>query len=248
MSLKPRSYHLGDLVWKEVQELIDGGWTRVIIPCGATEAHGSTGLATDTIIPEGMSIELAAKLDALIAPSIAYGVLRTLKAYSGSVSLTPETYTALMIEIGQELARNGFKELIFLNGHAGNRDSLKNASFAIHNSHQVKTLVYDWYFEPDDVTLSIYGGPGGHSGAGETGMVIAIHPDAAPENIWTDDEAGTLNPSISAYPSPFPIMLMAEGEGLPDPDPEKARLFFETVVSTAFDSIKRVTDRWVKLP
>ena len=101
--------------------------------------------------------------------------------------------------------------------------------------------------EPDDLTIDVYDGPGGHSGAGETGMVLALEPDGAPENLWQKDEAGTLNPAITAYPGPFPIILVEENAGLPDTDKVKAEKLLELVLEKAQKNIERVLVRWEKL-
>ena len=70
----PRSYNLEHLLWHEVRNLVSSGIKRVLIPCGATEAHGSTGLGTDTIIPRNMALLLAPKLNAVGAPALSSSV------------------------------------------------------------------------------------------------------------------------------------------------------------------------------
>ncbi len=247
MKLTPRSYLLADLLWSEVHALVEAGWTRVMIPCGAQEAHGATGLATDTIIPSGLADYLAPRLDSLIAPPMPYGLLRSLTVYPGSVSFSENTYQQVMLEIAEGLVRTGFHELLFINGHSGNRGVLKDVAWKIHLDGRAKALVYDWYSEPHDLTYDFYDGPGGHSGAGETAMVTAFQPEAAPENLWKKDEADALNPAINAYPGPYPIILMEAEKGLPDHDPEKATQFMNAVVDVAEKSIQSVLKRWSDL-
>jgi len=240
----PRDYHLENLLTHEVQELVPDSIRRVLVPCGALEAHGAIGLGTDTIIPTGLAEKLAPRLNALIAPAIPFGTLRTLRRYPGSAGLSPDTYLTLLKEIGAELIATGFDEIIFLNGHAGNLGGLKEASYYLHIEHNAFALAYDWYREPDDYAYEIYDGPGGHSGAGEAGLVVAYRPEAAPEGLWNREDAGTLSPSIAAYPGPYPIIMMDETSGLPDLDPEKAETFARKVESIAAESLQRVIDRW----
>ncbi len=247
MSFKPRNYLIQNLLWKEVRDLVDQGCKRVLIPCGATEAHGATGLGTDTIIPTGLAEKLAPEFDALIAPAIPYGVLKSLRSYTGSVTLEPETYETLMTEIGMGLLESGFEELIFLNGHSGNREGLKKAAFELHSDYDARTLVYDWYLEPEDSSPGVYDATGSHSGAAETGMVTAIEPNAAPVDMWNKDEAGPLSPAVYAYPGPYPIILFEEDAGLPDHDVSKAEKFFDIVLDMARKSISRVINQWESL-
>ncbi len=246
--MEPRSHQLENLLTHEVAELVPHSCHRVLIPCGALEAHGAAGLGTDTIIPAGLADAIAPRLHALIAPPVPYGKLKTLANYPGSVSLSEETYTQLLYEIGDGLLRTGFKELIFLNGHSGNLGPIKNAMFRLHRERNARCLAYDWYREADDISADLYDGPGGHSGCGETAMVLAFRPEAAPSDSWRKDDAGTLNPATYAFPGPYPIILMEEGAGLPDYDAAKADRFMALVVEKAVQSIEAILDRWQHVP
>jgi len=247
MSDSVRSRQLEELLTSEVAQVVPSAIDRVIIPCGATEAHGAAGLGTDTIIPVGISNRIAEQLNALVAPAVPYGVLKSLRRYPGSVSLDPATYAQLLFEIGTGLLDSGFRKLIFINGHSGNFDGIKQACFRLHRERAAHALAYDWFREPVQGEGYPYGEMGGHSGAAETGLVLALRPGAAPEGRWKDEDAGTLNPAITAYPGPFPIILDNEGAGLPDYDPKKAEIFLESVTSLAASSLKRVLDRWEAL-
>jgi creatinine amidohydrolase len=242
-----RDFHLENLLTSEIKSLVPEKSNRVLIPCGALEAHGAIGLGTDTIIPYGLAEALAPMLNALIAPPIPFGVLRSLSRYPGSVTLTKKLYYDLLMEICNGLIHSGFNEIIFLNGHSGNNSVIKDVAHSLHIENDVFAMVYDWYYEPDDITRKIYDGPGGHSGAGETGLVLTFRPEAAPVDLWKKEDAGTLNPAINAYPGPFPIILMEEDQGLPDMDIEKAKVLTNEVVSVAFKSINKVLDRWEEL-
>ncbi len=244
MSGKVRSWKLEELLTSEVGELVPSRIHRVLIPCGATEAHGAAGLGTDTLIPEGIALRMAPELNALVAPSLPYGTLRTFSRYPGSVSLTAETYTRLLVEIGEGLLTSGFTELLFINGHAGNLDAIKSASFELHRTRRAFALAYDWFREIPEEGSGPYEALGSHSGTAETGLALAIRPEAAPEGLWRKEDAGTLNPAVSAYPGPFPIILEREGEGFPDYDEEKAARFMEGVAKRAVQSLQRVLDRW----
>jgi creatinine amidohydrolase/Fe(II)-dependent formamide hydrolase-like protein len=246
--MKPREYRLENLLSSEVHQLVPKHIHRAIVPCGATEAHGSIGLGTDTIIPDGLAEKIAPEVEALIAPAVPYGVLRTLSRYPGSISLSPELYTSLMTQVGLDLGRAGFTQIIFLDGHAGNIGSLKEAAFTLHREHGLFALVYDWYLEQDDEgNAKPYNGFGGHSGAAESGLVRALRPEAAPEGLWKSRDAGTLNSAVSAYPGPYSIILETEGEGLPDFDEKKADEFLKLVAARTVASLSGVLERWEEL-
>ncbi|MFH0883873.1 MAG: creatininase family protein [bacterium] len=247
MSSSVRSWKLEELLTSEIGELVPKRIHRVMIPCGATEAHGAAGVGTDTLIPEGLALRIAPALNALVAPAVAYGTLRTLSRYPGSVTLTPETYTRLLVEIGTGLMDSGFRELLFINGHSGNIDSIKAAAFELHRKRGAFALSYDWFREIPGNEPGAYEALGGHSGTAETGLVLAIRPEAAPDGQWKKEDAGILNPAIAAYPGPFPIILEHEGEGFPDYDRDKAERFLDAVAARAVQNLQRVLDRWETL-
>jgi len=47
-----------------------------------------------------------------------YGICRTMRNFSGTVSLSPETFAPLVREILAEYARHGAKKMVLLAGHA----------------------------------------------------------------------------------------------------------------------------------
>ena len=74
---------LQNLNWKEVRDILMEK-RGVILPVGTMEAHGCANLGTDITIPEYIAEKVADNLDLLIAPSINYGITRTLLPYPGS--------------------------------------------------------------------------------------------------------------------------------------------------------------------
>jgi len=90
----------------------------VIVPTGATEAHGPhMPLDTDTHQVDHIAALLADKIDAVVAPPVAYGISKTFEKFPGTISLSIPTYQLLVFEIGAALVRQGFKHIILLNGN-----------------------------------------------------------------------------------------------------------------------------------
>ncbi len=93
----------------------------VILPTGATEAHGPhMPTDTDTHQVEHIALRLADRIDAVVAPPVAYGVSKTFEFFPGTISLTIPTYQTMVFEIGAALIRQGFRHLIILNGNRPN--------------------------------------------------------------------------------------------------------------------------------
>ncbi len=168
----------------EIGESIKNGM-GVIVPTGATEAHGPhMPTDTDTHQSEYIAIKLAERINALVAPPIAYGVSMTFENFPGTISLTIPTYQKMLFEIGAALIKQGFNHLILLNG---NRPS------GTANDQVARFLVdeldkdYDFkvsavsYWEPaadkiHAIRKSVVGGMG-HAGELETSFQLATRPN-----------------------------------------------------------------------
>ena len=94
----------------------------LLLPLGATEPHGPHApLSTDTLISVGVcertAERLAGELDVLVLPPVAYGVTRYGAAFPGAVSIDEETLAALVSDIRDSLAGQGFSRLVLVNNH-----------------------------------------------------------------------------------------------------------------------------------
>jgi creatinine amidohydrolase len=93
----------------------------VILPTGATEAHGPhMPTDTDTHQAEYVALALAERIDAVVAPAVAYGISKTFEFFPGTISLSIPTYQTMLFEIGAALIKQGFRQLIILNGNRPN--------------------------------------------------------------------------------------------------------------------------------
>lgn len=126
MNTRLRSLLLAELAWPEVQAALENGYDTAIIPLGATEQHGPhLPAGTDTFRAEALATRLAAALDrALVAPVIPIGCSEEHRDFAGTLSLRHETLAAILVDVGDSLARQGFQRLIFLSAHGGNERAL----------------------------------------------------------------------------------------------------------------------------
>ncbi len=96
----------------------------VIVPTGATEAHGPhMPTDTDTHQAEHMAVRLAERVNAVVAPAIPYGISKTFEHFKGTVSLSIPLYQELVYEVGAALIKQGFTHLVLLNGNRPNGTS-----------------------------------------------------------------------------------------------------------------------------
>ncbi|HEV8310158.1 MAG TPA: creatininase family protein [Methylomirabilota bacterium] len=97
--------------------LAEGRW--LLLPFGAVEAHGPhLPLSTDLIQAEHVCAAVAARVRGLWAPGLPYGICRTMRNFSGTVSLTPATFQAVVREVVGEYVRHGARKLALYSGHA----------------------------------------------------------------------------------------------------------------------------------
>jgi creatinine amidohydrolase len=121
------------MTWGEVEEYLRGS-QGVIIPVGATEQHGPTGLiGTDAICAESLAWGVGEATGALVAPTISYGMSVHHMNFAGSVTVRPSTLIRVVRDVIVSLARHGFRRLYFINGHGGNTPSLGAAFFEAYN-------------------------------------------------------------------------------------------------------------------
>ena len=152
-----------------------------ILPAGIMEKHGPhLPLSTDLILAREISSR-AAKLEyALVFPEFYFGQIFEAKHQPGTVAYSPELVWNMLEETCEEMARNGIKKIIIVNGHGGN-----NNLFAYFCQTQLaKRKDYSVvFFQPDDsaideeiekLRLTDYGG---HADEVETAMVYAVRPD-----------------------------------------------------------------------
>jgi creatinine amidohydrolase len=185
MTDRAHSEHLlAHLAWPDAKEAADAG-RLVIVPTGAIEAHGPhLPLDVDTHQAEAVALRLAERISALVAPAIAYGYSTTFMAFSGTVTLSAETYQQVVFEVGASLIEGGFRRLLILNGNRPNGTCNDVAARRLSDAYkdepglQVTALSY---WEPASAAIhkvrqSAVGGMG-HACEFETSLQLALRPD-----------------------------------------------------------------------
>lgn len=170
-------------------EGLDRENTIVMIPLGATEQHGSQApLGTDAMIAEAMPDYIRRELEKadpdfpmLIFPAIPVGFSVEHLNFCGSISFKPDTYYHMLYDITASLARHGFKKLVFLICHGGNRPVVDTLARQARADFGILPFVLasGAFFHPDvQATISEGNSWDFHGGEMETSMVLAINPSA----------------------------------------------------------------------
>ncbi|MBU4328990.1 MAG: creatininase family protein, partial [Acidobacteria bacterium] len=196
--------------------------------------------------PEAMAREIAASVNALIAPTLNYGITPAMKAFPGAVSISPEAYRPFVVDILENLADNGFRNIIILNGHGGNTAVLKDVTAPVANGKKVRILVINWWSLADDITKEVFGENGGHAGNNETAYIQAVYP----EHIHTErysEEMASVNPPPGAFftvPVTSSIGLYEKGQGYPTFRKDQAEEYFQKVNEKVAALIQDVLQKW----
>lgn len=157
---------------------IQGSIDTVIIPIGTTEAHGPhLPLGTDFMIPNHIASKLENNLGdkIIIAPPVNYGCSWNLGFYPGTINISGETMTNYIFEICQGFLKWGILNIVFLNGHGGNRPALQLAAQKAADQG-AKVLLINWWIDYAEQIATICSGKG-HAGEDETSAVLAIAAD-----------------------------------------------------------------------
>lgn len=228
----------------ELEALVPAKVDTVILPVGTIEAHGVIPLGTDMLIPDALAERLCGELNALIAPSIPYGITRGLYGHPGTVFITPQVFKAYVGDVIASLAKTGFEKVVVINGHGGQITELQDALFEASKGSNVKALLVNWWFGMEDVCKENLAREGGHAGADETAAVMAIDPNLVRRDLYDDKMVVRQAPSFRAYPFPGSIITYAEGDARLNFDEAKCRAYFDAVAGRLLAMIKDILARW----
>ena len=120
--------------------------TPVILPLGAIEAHGPhLPLETDNLLAERYGARLAAATGGYVLPVLPFGQVFSLGDFPGSLSVSNESLSRIVAEVGEGLYRQGVRILVLFSAHLGNMVAMKDAArrlFAEHKDFRVLHMVY----------------------------------------------------------------------------------------------------------
>lgn len=123
------SFLLGELPWPDARyQLMQA--KASIIPVGGIVQHGPhLPLENDSIAAEYYARQVATRLYPyiIVTPTLSIGVAGANMATVGTLTLTPETLTAVAFDLAASLSKHGLKKIIFYNGHEENKEALEAA-------------------------------------------------------------------------------------------------------------------------
>ncbi len=117
---------LNDMTWPEVAEVLDKTHI-IVVPVGAIEQHGyHLPLSVDSRCAGYIAEKAAEKLVSegeirvVVAPVIRYTDVTHFRCYPGTIGVSTDTFMKVIEDVARGLINQGFKNIVFLNGHGPN--------------------------------------------------------------------------------------------------------------------------------
>ncbi len=243
----PSTREMNLVTWQEFQEWVPGKIETVLLPVGTLEPHGVLPNGSDNLAPEAMARELAARLNAMIAPTLNYGVTGSMKAFPGAFAISEKAYRSFIADIFRGLSGNKFVNIIVLNGHGGPQTAiLRSEADKASEKYRVRILVINWWSLASEETFSVFKENGGHAGNNETAYIQAIVPGHVHPERYSQEMATAYPERSSWHAVPFPssIGLYEKGQGYPTFDEKQAKEYFKQVNNRVVKLIDEVIRKW----
>lgn len=244
---EPSTREMERINWMEFRELVPSKIDTVLVGTGTLEAHGVVNNGADITAPTAIARTIAPRVNALIAPTLPYGITGSLQAYPGGFQISEASYRPFVKDILTGLAQNGFRNIIVINGHGGPQTAVLNAvASEVANERGVRTLVINWWSFASDITLAVFGEDGGHAGWNETAFMQAIDPTLVHADRYKPELALAYPPTGTWSASPFPatIGLYKPGQGYPKFDPKTADEYYRKVTDAVATLVSDTIRRW----
>src|SRR5205085_7543227 len=173
------SVHWEELTAADFRDGIARAQGTCLLPIGIMEKHGPhLPLGNDLLNVRYAALNAAQQEYAVVFPEYYFGQIFEAKHEPGTVAYSAELQLRLLQETTDEMARNGCKKVIIVNGHGGNEHLLPFfAQSQLDSPHDY--VVYVLAGE-----RSRTGGPGKkstgvdyHAGENETSNTMISHPD-----------------------------------------------------------------------
>jgi creatinine amidohydrolase len=150
-----------------------------LLPFGILEKHGPhLPLGTDLLNVRYASLQAAAQEYAVVFPEYYFGQIFEAKHEPGTVAYSAELQLRLLQETTDEMARNGCKKVIIVNGHGGNNHLLPYfAQSQLDNPHDYVVYVLAGGSRRAGGPPLKSTGPDMHAGENETSNTLVSRPD-----------------------------------------------------------------------
>jgi creatinine amidohydrolase len=172
------SVHWEELTASDFRGGIHRSQGTCLLPFGILEKHGPhLPLGTDLLDVRYAALHAADQEYALVFPEYYFGQIAEARHEPGTMAYSRSLQLALLQETTDEMARNGCKKVLIVNGHGGNESLLPYfAQTQLDKPHDYVVYVFD-------ERTPQHGGPSRktkidmHAGESETSKMLVSRPD-----------------------------------------------------------------------
>jgi creatinine amidohydrolase len=187
------STHWEELTGSDFRDAIQQSHSTCTLPFGILEKHGPhLPLGTDLLNVRYAALHSAAEEYAVVFPEYYFGQIFEAKHEPGTIAYSRELQLSLLQETTDEMARNGCKKILIVNGHGGNESLLPYfAQTQLDKFHDyVVYIQWGGHSQPDDSPLK-KDKIDMHAGQSETSNTMVsrpdlVHLDRAPQESGAD--------------------------------------------------------------
>ena len=150
-----------------------------LLPFGILEKHGPhLPLGTDLLNVRKASLDAAEREYAIVFPDYYFGQIFEAQQEPGTIAYSPQIQLQLLQETTDEMARNGCKKIIIVNGHGGNESLLPYfAQTQMQKPHDYVVYVFGLIDRSKGGPEHRSKGPDMHAGENETSSTMVNFPD-----------------------------------------------------------------------
>jgi len=245
----PITFDLASMTTTELEQ--SGSLAVALLPVGATEQHGpNLVIGTDTRAAEQIARRLAERIGprALVLPTLPYGLSEHHMGFPGTLSIGPDAMLAVLRDVASAAKRQGFRLLMFVNGHNGNTAILNVAANSIRYGVGIATASMFYFKQAADVVREAGRTPRfGHACEVETSVMLYldetyVRRDAlVPGEMIASDRRHADNSDPFALYVPIPFDRQTRNGAFGDAtyaDAEVGRRIVDTAVARAADFVE----------
>jgi len=188
----------------------------VIIPSGACEIYGPhLPMGADGIAAEGIAELVAKRTGALIAPMTELADSSGLLCYPGTITVSSKLYRLWMEELTENLIGYGFKNFLYITGHAQNVPVISNLAMQYQMEKGIRYAQVDWWrftaYHGDDVFDMKGTMAHGHASECGTSVMLYFRPD-----LVDMEKATCITPPPELFTYPDIIRFVPNGLKTPN--------------------------------
>ncbi len=182
------SVHWEELTGPDFLEAIQRSQGTCLLPFGILEKHGPhMPIGSDLLNARYAALHAAEQQYAVVFPEYYFGQISEARHEPGTIAYSRDLQLALLQATTDEMARNGCKKILIVNGHGG------NGSLLPYFAQSQLDKPHDYVLYLFDQRTPVTGGPkrktsiDAHAGESETSKMMIVRPDLQHQDRATSE-------------------------------------------------------------